>query len=94
MGCVGEMVLLRLMAGWVGRKARWSWQGPREKTGGWEEETGAGSLFLPGWLTGSGCQATPMQTAPLRVPVQMTVRQRWAWAAGWGDPLEWANGAK
>ena len=63
-GCDG---FIEIDGGWVGRKARWSRQGPREKTGvGW---TRTGSLFLP------GCQATP-DAAQLRVPVQMTVRQR------------------
>lgn len=68
-GCDG---FIEIDGGWAGRKARWSWQGPRERTGV-GEGTGTGSLFLPG---SSGCQTTPMQTAPLRVPVQMTVRQR------------------
>lgn len=54
MGCVGEMVLLRLMVGGLEERPGGAGQGPREKTGvcGW---TGTGSLFLP------GCQATPMQ---------------------------------
>lgn len=69
MGCVGEMVLLRLMVGGLEERSWWSReQGPREKAGV-RGRTGDGISLSPR-LSGHP------DAAQLRVLVQMTVRQR------------------